>query len=311
VGLAASLTAATLFAVNGTVSKLVLESGLSALRLVEIRISLAAVVFALVAAVRSPRSLRIGTRELGFLAGYGVLGVAMVQWLYLVAIARMPVSISLLLQFTAPLMVALWVRFARKEHVRPRIWLALACSVTGLALVAEVWRGLALDTVGFVAALAAAVTLALYYLLGEHGLGRRDPSSLAAWTFGAAGLFWSLLLPWWTFPFEVLTRRADVAGTAVPVWCLVTWVVLAGTVAPFGLMFVALGRIGAPRAGLFGTAEPVVAGVVAWVVLGEVLTPVQLTGAAVVFTGILLAVTARDRAGDPARSRGVRASVSA
>jgi drug/metabolite transporter (DMT)-like permease len=311
VGLAAALVAATLFAVNGTVSKLVLESGLSSLRLVEIRITLAAVVFALVAAARSPRSLAIGPRELGFLALYGVVGVAMVQWLYLVAIARMPVSISLLLEFTAPLLVALWVRFVRKEHVRSRLWLALVLSLAGLALVAEVWRGLALDTVGFVAALAAAVSLALYYLLGERGVGRRDPVSLAAWTFAAAGLFWSLLLPWWTFPFGALAEPVDVLGTELPVWVLIGWVVLLGTVAPFALVFVALGRIGAPRTGLFGTAEPVLAGVVAWVVLGEVLTPVQLAGAGVVFAGILLAVTARDRAGEPARPRAARVSTSA
>jgi drug/metabolite transporter (DMT)-like permease len=295
VGLAASLAASTLFAVNGTVSKLVLENGLSSLRLVEIRCVLAAVVFAAIAAARRPSSLAIGRRELGFLAIYGVAGIAMVQWLYLVAIARMPVSISLLVEYTAPLLVALWVRFARGEHVRSRIWLALAFSLAGLVLVAEVWNGLSLDAIGLVAALLAAVSLALYYLVGEHGLGRRDPVSLAAWTFGAAGVFWSLLLPWWTFPFGALANRVEFYGLHLPVWLLLVWIVLLGTVAPFALMFVALGRIGAPRAGLFGTAEPVLAGVVAWVVLGEVLSPAQLAGASVVFAGILLAVTARDR----------------
>jgi drug/metabolite transporter (DMT)-like permease len=295
VGLAASLAASTLFAVNGTISKLVLENGLSSLRLVEIRCVLAAVVFAAIAAARRPSSLAIGRRELGFLAVYGVAGIAMVQWLYLVAIARMPVSISLLLEYTAPLLVALWVRFARGEHVRSRIWFALAFSLGGLVLVAEVWNGLSLDAIGLVAALLAAVSLALYYLVGEHGLGRRDPTSLAAWTFGAAGVFWSLLLPWWTFPFGALANRVELYGLHPPVWLLLAWVVLLGTVAPFALLFVALGRIGAPRTGLFGTAEPVLAGVVAWIVLGEVLSPAQLAGATVVLAGILLAVTARDR----------------
>jgi drug/metabolite transporter (DMT)-like permease len=71
--------------------------------------------------------------------------------------------------------------------------------------------------------------------------------------------------------------------------------VLLGTVAPFALMFVAIARIGPTRAGLLGTAEPALAGVVAWVALGEVLSPVQLAGGAVVLAGILLAVTARER----------------
>src|SRR3954469_19976132 len=103
-GAGMAVAAAGLFAVNGTVSKLVLTSGLDSLRLVEIRCAAAAVIFFGLAA-RRPGSLRIGVRELGFVAGYGVLGVAMVQWLYFVAISRMPVSISLLIEFTAPLLV--------------------------------------------------------------------------------------------------------------------------------------------------------------------------------------------------------------
>lgn len=296
VGGSAALAAAGLFAVNGTVSKLVLEHGLSSLRLVEIRCVMAAAAFAALAAARRPASLAIDRRELGLLAVYGVTGIAMVQWLYLVAIHRMPVSISLLVEFTAPLIVALWVRFARREHVRSRIWASLALSLAGLVLVAEVWRGLTLDAVGLLAAGVAALALALYYLLGEHSLGRRDPVSLGAWTFGAAGLFWSLLLPWWSFPYDVvLASTAPFHGLDLPVWLLVGWVVLLGTVAPFALMFVAIARIGPTRAGLLGTAEPALAGVVAWVALGEVLSPVQLAGGAVVLAGILLAVTARER----------------
>jgi drug/metabolite transporter (DMT)-like permease len=301
VGGGAALAAAGLFAVNGTVSKLVLEHGVSSLRLVEIRCVLAAAAFAALAAARRPGSLAIDRRELGVLAVYGVTGIAMVQWLYLVAIRRMPVSISLLVEFTAPLIVALWVRFARREHVRSRIWLALALSLAGLVLVAEVWRGLVLDAVGLLAAGLAALALALYYLLGEHSLGRRDPVSLGAWTFGVAGVFWSLLLPWWSFPYGVLATSVPFHGVSLPMWLLVAWVVLLGTVAPFTLMFVAIARIGPTRAGLLGTAEPALAGVVAWVAIGEVLSPVQLAGGAVVLAGILLAVTARERpAGDTA-----------
>src|SRR3954468_18197627 len=85
--------AACLFAVNGTVSKLVLESGVSALHLVEIRSAGAAVVLCLAALARDRRSLRLARRDLLFLVAYGVLGVALVQWLYFVAIARIPVSV--------------------------------------------------------------------------------------------------------------------------------------------------------------------------------------------------------------------------
>jgi drug/metabolite transporter (DMT)-like permease len=295
-GVVLMLAAATLFAVNGTVSKLVLaDGGLSSLRLVQIRCVAAAALFVALAAARRPGSLRIGRAELGFVALYGVTGIAMVQWLYFVAIARMPVSISLLVEYTAPLMVALWVRFARREQVRARVWVALALCLGGLAVVARVWQGLVLDAVGLLGAFGAACALATYYLLGERGLGSRDAVSLSAWTFAAAGVFWSLLLPWWTFPFGVLAGSTAVGdgGPQLPVWFLVAWVVLLGTVAPFGLVLASLRRLGATRAGLVGTAEPVLAGLVAWLVLGEVLTAVQLAGAAVVLAGIVLAETAR------------------
>jgi drug/metabolite transporter (DMT)-like permease len=294
-GVALVLAAAALFAINGTASKLVLTTGIDSLRLVEIRCLAAAVVFFAIAAARRPSPLAIGRRELGFIAIYGVVGVAMVQWLYFVAIARMPVSISLLIEFTAPLLVALWVRFVRKEPVRPRIWAALILVLGGLALVAQVWAGLTLDGIGLLGSSLAACSLAIYYLLGERALGRRDPISVAAWSFGAAAVFWAVLLPWWTFPFGRLTAVIAVGqtGLRLPAGVLVIWVVLLGTVAPFGLVLAGLGRIGPTRTGLIGTTEPPLAGLVAWLALGEKLSTAQLAGAAVVLAGIVLAETAR------------------
>ena len=282
-----------LFAVNGTVSKMVLEAGMSSLRLVEIRCTAAALAFFLIAALRNPGSLRIGPRELGFIGVYGITGIALVQWLYLVAIARMPVSLALLIEYTAPLLVALWVRFARRGEVRARVWAALVLSFGGLAVVAQVWRGLTLDGIGLLAAGAAAISLATYYVLGEQGLGRRDPFSLSAWGFAAAGGFWSILLPWWSFPFDLMDDRVSIVGTSAPVWLLVIWVVLLGTVAPFGLSLIGISLIGATRTGLIGTSEPVLAGLVAWILLGELLTGWQLAGAGIVLAGIVLAETAR------------------
>lgn len=301
--MACAVGAAALFSVNATVSKLVLQHGLSSTQLVCLRSAGAALLLMTVTAIRHPRALRVGRRELMFLAAYGLLGIAMVQWLYLVAIARMPVGVALLLEYTAPLLVALWVRFVRKEQVRARIWGALALSLGGLVLVAQVWRGLTLDGIGVLAALGSAVALAAYYLMGERGMVDRDPVSLMAWIFTFAAILWAIVDPWWTLPWAAFDDTVDLPGALIgssaPVGVLVLMIVLLGTVAPFGLILLGVARIGPGRVGILCMLEPAGAGLVAWVVLGESLRPVQLVGAVVVLCGTFVAETARRRQHEP------------
>lgn len=292
-----AVVASALFSVNGTVSKIVLEAGISSLRLVELRSAGAALCLMALAAATRPATLRATPRELGFMAIYGVTGIAFVQWLYFVAIGRLPVGIALLLEYTAPLLVALWVYFVRGQPLRKRVWAALALCLVGLSLVADAWTGFALDELGVLAGLGAAVALATYYLLGERGVGRRDPLSLCAWTFTFAGLLWSVVQPWWTLPVDLLAAEVALpgpfSGAFAPVWLLTVWIVLLGTVAPFLLVLAAIKQLGATRVGLIGMLEPVGGGLVAWVVLGEALNGAQVLGAAVVLVGIALAETSR------------------
>lgn len=191
-------------------------------------------------------------------------------------------------------MVALWVRFVQRRPVRSRLWLGLALALVGLALVSQFWHGLVLDPVGVLSAVGAGAALASYYLMGERGQRRRDPVSLMGWTFGFSALLWAVVRPWWAFPYALLSSpvRLPSVGTA-PLWTLVVWVVLLGTVAPFLLVLYAVPHLGPARVGLVGMLEPVVAGALAWVWLGESLAPVAVAGSAVVLTGIVLAETSR------------------
>jgi len=295
-GVLLALGAAVLFAVNGNVSKVVLLSGISSLELVSVRSAGTAVIFLGITALTNPAALRVGKRELGFLALYGVTGIAMVQWLYFVAIQRMPVGIALLFEYTAPLMVALWVRFAQKQPVKSRLWLGLACALGGLALVAQFWKGMTLDPIGLVSALGAGAALASYYLMGEHGQHERDPISLMAFSFGFSAILWAVVSPWWSFPFTRLGHLVALPGALpgdAPLWLMVGWIIVLGSVVPFLLVLLAVGRLGAARVGLIGMLEPVGAGIIAWVLLGESLNAVQVVGSLIVLVGIVLAETAR------------------
>jgi drug/metabolite transporter (DMT)-like permease len=148
-GYAMVLTAATLWAVNGTVSKVILASGdISAPRLAEVRATGSFAGLLLALAILRPASLRVSRAELPFLVAFGVLGLALVQWFYFAAIERLEIGIALLIQYTAPLLVALWARFVLREPVRPRLWVALILALGGLVLIVDIWRGLTLDGLG-------------------------------------------------------------------------------------------------------------------------------------------------------------------
>ena len=229
-GYAMIAVAATLFGINGSVSKVVIRAGLAADRLTEIRCAGAFVGFALIAAVTRRHELRASPRELLFLAVFGIGGVALVQWTYFVAIGRLDVGIALLIQYIAPLLVALWARFVYREHVRRRIWASLALSLTGLVLIVKLWTGLALDGIGLLAGLGAMVTWAVYVLMAERGGRRRSSVPLLAWGFLFATLFWTIVLPWWSFPAGAAGASTSLLGRLegvhVSVALLIGWIVL-------------------------------------------------------------------------------------
>jgi drug/metabolite transporter (DMT)-like permease len=295
-GYALTLAAAGFFAVNGTVSTLALQAGIPATRLTALRCTGAAVALLVVLALVAPARLRVAWREVPFLALFGVVGVALTQFLYYVAIGRMPVGIALVFEMTAPVFIALYVWVVRREKVRSRLWLALLLSLSGLVFVAEVWRdGGSLNPVGVAAALVAALCLATYYLMGERGTVTRDPVALTCWSFVAAAVFWAVAAPWWQFDAAVLGERVPVSlgSLELPLWVLVLWIVVLGAVVPFWLSIAALRHLAPTAAGLVATIEPVFASLVAWFWLEQVLTGWQLLGGAVVLTGIVLAQTAR------------------
>jgi drug/metabolite transporter (DMT)-like permease len=290
-------TAATLFAVNGSVSKVVLGSGLSSLELAQIRNTSAAILFLLFLLAFAPARLRVGRRELAFLVAFGLVGIALVQWLYFVAIEHLPVGVALLIEFTAPLFVALFARFVYREQIRRRIWVAVAMCITGLALVVELWAGVAFSTVGVTAAFGGAFALTAYLLMAERERRHRDAASLSFYGFLFAALLWAVINPLWTFPWDVLDEDVSLQGNlseySAPVWALVGFVVVIGTMVTFSLLVASLRHISATRASIVSTLEPVVATVVAWAWLGETFGVTQLVGGAVVIAGILVAESAR------------------
>jgi len=292
-------SAGVLWGVNGAVSKTILASGLSSERLAQVRSLGAAAGLLAILAVAAPRRLPLTRRELPYVVVFGVGGLALVQFFYFLAIERLAIGIALLVEYLAPLIVALWARFVQHARVRRRIWVALALALTGLGLIVDAFGGgAALSTSGLAFALAGAFAYALYVLLAEHVVGGRDPVSLLAWGFLFASVFWAVVVPWWSFPTGSLTEVTSLGGRladhSAPVWALALWMIVLGTIVPFFLLVSALRHLSATTVGIVAMIEPVVGALVGWVWLGESLDGVQLAGAAVVFVAILLAQTARE-----------------
>ncbi|HEV7898981.1 MAG TPA: EamA family transporter [Planosporangium sp.] len=288
-GAAMVVASGALFAVNGTVSKLVLRAGMDPLQLTALRATGAFAGLLALTLALDPRRLRLTRRELPLLVGYGLTGFALVPLLYFIAISRLPVGIALLFEYTAPLLVAVWARFGQRRPVRARLWIGLSLSLAGLAGVAQIWGDLRLNPIGIAAGLGAAALLAVYYLIGAQGAARRDPLSLTCLAFGAAAAAGAVIRPWWRFPGHLLHATSG----GLPVWLLCCYVVVLGSIAPFLLVSAALRHLPPTSTGIVGMVEPVFAGAVAWLALDEALAPVQLAGAALILTGVVLAETAR------------------
>jgi len=145
-------------------------------------------------------------------------------------------------------------------------------AVTGVFLITEAWHLEGGDWIGVMWGLISAVAFASYLVFGEH-LGRRYPSmTIVTWGFVFALLIWMVFQPLWMFP-------TDLDGV---VWVELVWVGIMGTALPFLFEVSALRRASSGIVGVIATTEPVFAATVAWVWLGQYLSPVQIFGGAMV-----------------------------
>ena len=285
------------FAISSIPATLAMESGLSAFRLTQIRTIGAFLVLFLYVYLKNKQSLRINRKELPILIAFGLFGFAAVNLFYFLAIQRLNVGVALIIEFTAPIWIVLWMRFIQKKIVSKLMWWGLVIGLTGLVLIAQVWRGLTLDGLGVIFALLDAFALALYFLVGEKLVGVKSSEATMAWGFGVSSAFFAIIQPWWTFPFAELGRVVELtgrlAGVSIPTYYLILWIIVLGTAVPYFLVLNGLRGLSAATSSSIGMLEPVFGGIFAWIFLYEKLNFTQSIGAVVVLIGIYLANRAR------------------
>jgi len=283
------------FAVNGPVAKLALISGLESAQLSAFRIEGAFFCLLIAALFVSRQQLKFKKNEILPLVGYGFFGVAMTQFLYFVAIKRIEVGVALIIEYTAPIFVALYVRFVMKKEVSKRVWFSLFLALVGLSLITQVWTGSKLDPFGVLCAFGAAIALAIYFIGGEPLAAKRDPIALTTLSMGVGAIFWIIVQPWWTLPWSLLSKPVTLPhelGT-IPLAIVIGYIIFFGTVMPFWLYFIAFKYLDSKKAAIFGLLEPVGASLVALFLLGESFIGIQILGGALVLIGVIFAETAR------------------
>ena len=295
------LLGAFLFAFNGIISKIVLIDGLSAWRLTQIRTGGAFVLLFAVYFTFRRHELKPARDELPWLITFGVVGVTFVQAFYFVAIERMYVGVALLIEFTAPIWILLFLKFVLKKNVPVSLWYAILLSFSGLLMITQIWNGLSLDRIGLIAAFIDALALAGYFLIGDRLGKTKSSAAITTWGFGVASAMLFFVLPIWNYPTEVFTKDMELLGRfndyTLPGWVLILWIVVMGTIAPYLFVVSGLKLLSAANASVFGMIEPVIAGVFAWWWLSESLNGIQMMGCVVVIVGIFIADKARSKAG--------------
>jgi drug/metabolite transporter (DMT)-like permease len=275
------VVAAILWATSGTAGKALFEAGISPFELVQARVTLATAFLGLTLFLISRRLLVIRMRDIGYFALLGGVAMTLVQFTYLYTISKIQVAAAILLQYLAPIFVSLFAMLFWKERVTVFKVAALLLAFGGCYLVVGGYnlQLLQMNRLGLLGGLAGAICFAAYTLLGERGMHRYRP-----WTVH----FYALAFAALTCHLFYSPLHCFHAGFTAGQWGLVAYISVFGTIIPFGLYFVGINFIRSTRAVVTATLEPVCAGLIAFLALGETLQPLQLLGEAAVILAIVL-----------------------
>lgn len=276
-------TAAFLWAIGGTYASKLIEQGASPLELTEARAWIAVFGIGLIAWVRRRhRRPVVGglKKAVPLLVLFGIF-LALANLTYYLAIARLPVAVAIVIQYTAPGLVVLWKALVDQQRPSIKITAALLLALGGVVLLSGVLTlsraQLTFDAVGLAAAVASSLTFAAYVLTGEKVGERMAPELGMFYGFVVAGGLWLLVQALRGSPDTLLNRD---------LWPAILFLGIVTTVIPFTLFLIGLSKVKASAAGIISTLEPVSASLLAFVFLHQGLTIVQLTGAIAVIIGI-------------------------
>jgi len=273
--------ASVLFAISGTSSKFLFSTGITPSQLIQMRTTLAWTGLMIWLWLRHSNLLKISLRDLPYFFLLGVFGLGSAQFFYLFAISKISVAAAILLHYTGPAFVALYVVFIQRQKIGFISVISIFGALTGCFFVVRAYnlQLLVLNRLGIISGLFAAISFAVYSISSDYGMRKYSPYTVLLYGLLFAMLMWNLLHP----PLEALMHIYS------PVqWGWILFIGTFGTIIPFGLYFQGIKRIRPTHASITAILEPISASVIAAVFLGELMTPLQISGGVLVIVSIVI-----------------------
>jgi len=214
----------------------------------------------------------------------GMLGVAASNYFYYVAIQRTSVAIAIVLQYTAPVWVLLYVVARGQQKLSLQKVAAVLVALAGISLTIGIvgtssGSSLRLDRWGLVAAMLASFSFAFYNVGGHRILARYDRWRVLTWTLASAAIFWLIVNP----PWKILATHYTIAQ-----WTFLFVFSMISVLGSFSLYFLGLQYLEPTRAIIASCLEPVFSILLAAVFLTEGVRPIQTLGIVLVLSAIVI-----------------------
>ncbi len=232
------------------------------------------------------KRIQLPARDLAYCFLLGTLGVAVSNYFYYVAIQRTNVATAIIVQYTAPVWVLIYVVARGQQKLSLQKAVAVTLAVVGIALVIGIFgakrnagSGLRLDSYGVVAALLASFSFAFYNVAAHGILARYDRWRVLVWTLAAAAAFWLVVNPPW---------KIFLAHYSAMQWLFLFVFSMLSVLGAFSLYFLGLQYLEPTRAIIASCLEPVFSILLAALLLGEILRPIQTVGIIFVLAAIVI-----------------------
>ncbi|MBQ9872773.1 MAG: EamA family transporter [Eubacterium sp.] len=256
--------------------------GFSSIQIVSIRVTIAALIFALVLFVKDRKGFKISFRDIPLFLGLGFGSILFFTVCYFSAITMMSLSTAAILLYTSPIWIMLMSILFFHEKLDRRKLIALALAFAGCVLVSGISGGGVTPT-GLLVGLGSGIGYGLYSILGKIALCKYSPYTVTTYTFVFAAIgSWFICRP-----ADMINKFRDAADPGFLIWfCCLTAVITA--VIPFLAYTLGLERVEASKAGIIATIEPMVATLIGIVVFSEPLTLMSGIGIVLILSAVVL-----------------------